>query len=246
MNRFIALLLGLLSSAAMAQERPATLMRLPHPAGVAMLVTPETGGDHPLVVILPDALGADSRDELYVDSLLARGIASLRVGLGADPDKPDGLVEPGASPEAIAPAVNWALLAGYADHRIAVLGFGLGGRAALAGAAGLPAVALYPGCAGLAMAEGGPSLVLQGADEAGDCAALPAPPSMSLHLLAGAGHAWDAPGAVWPSPGPVLPNPAGGDRLRSRTDPETTRAAAELVAAWIERRLLLDQRRAAK
>jgi dienelactone hydrolase len=239
MNRIAAFLLGFLATAAAAQERPAAFLRLPAPAGVAALVAPDAGADAPLVIVLPDALGADLRAELYIDSLLARGIATLRVGLGFDNETATPLFEPAASPEAVAPALEWARRAGFAEGRIAIMGFGLGGRAALAGARGLPAVALYPGCEGLTVPESGPALVLQGGDDAAGCADLPARPGLALQVLPGVGHAWDAPGAIWPSPGPLLPDPAGGEaRRRARTDAEATRDAAERVADWAEQ--LLD------
>jgi dienelactone hydrolase len=236
----------LLASGAAAQERPASFLRLPAPAGIAVLVTPDVGAEAPLVVILPDAIGADLRAELYVDSLLARGIATLRVGLGFDQETTTERVEPAASKAAIAPALGWAVQAGFAPHRVALLGFGLGGRAVLAGAEGLPAVALYPVCSGLHLAGGGPSLILQGADDAEACDTLALPHGVALTLLPDAGHAWDAPGAIWPSAGPVLSDPAGNGLRRARTDGETTRAAAELVAEWVELHLRPPVRSAAK
>jgi dienelactone hydrolase len=236
----------LLASGAAAQERPASFLRLPTPAGIAALVAPDDSAEAPLVIVLPDAIGADLRAELYVDSLLARGIATLRVGLGFDQETTTDRVEPAASPTAIAPALDWAMQAGFAPHRVALLGFGLGGRAVLAGAEGLPAVALYPVCSGLHLADGGPSLILQGADDAEACETLALPPGVTLMLLPNAGHAWDAPGAIWPSPGPVLPDPAGNGLRRARTDGETTRAAAELVADWAELHLHPQLRSAAR
>lgn len=226
----------LLAAPAAAGETPAELIRLPEPAGLARLVRPEAAGA-PLVVILPDALGEDGRAEAYVDSLLARGIATLALGLGEDADAPGGGEERAASPEAAAVARDWAGEAGFG--RPGVLGFGLGGRAALA--TGMPAVALYPGCAGLP-APGAPALVLQGADAALGCPV--PPPGLTLRLLAGAGHGWDAPGAIWPSPGPLLPDPAGGPRIRARADLEATLAAAEAAADWFEDGLLGGRRAA--
>jgi dienelactone hydrolase len=220
--RHALLPLLLLALPAAAQERPAALLDLPGPAGLARLVAPEAAGA-PLVILLPDALGEDGRSEAYVDSLLARGIATLALGLG---DEPDAAVPFG-------PARDWAVARGH--DAIGVLGFGLGGRIALAEAEGLPAAALYPGCRDLPAAEAGPALVLQGADAAAGCERLP--PGLTLRLLPGAGHGWDAPGAFWPSPGPLLPDPAGGPRLRARFDPDTTLTAAEAVADWFEHHL---------
>jgi dienelactone hydrolase len=151
-----------------------------------------------------------------VDSLLARGIAKLTLGLGDNLESPTAPVEPAAAPAATG-----------------VLGFGLGGRAALTGAEGVPAAALYPGCAGLPDASG-TVLILQGD------AACPTAPMASprLLLIPGAGHAWDAPGALWPSPGPLLPDPAGGPRLGARADHAVTLLAAEAIADWFEQRLV--------
>jgi dienelactone hydrolase len=125
------------------------------------------------------------------------------------------------------------------------MGFGLGGRAALAGAGGLPAVALYPGCANLPV-PGGPALVLQGAEEAATCGEVVAGTEMALRLLPGAGHGWDAPGAIWPSPGPLLPDPAGGPRRQARADHAVTLLAAEAAADWFEALLAHAPRSAAR
>jgi len=205
----------------------AEMIRLPEPAGLARLVRPQAAA--PLVVILPDALGDDGRAEPYVDSLLARGIATLTLGLGEAADAATTPTDPAAAPAAIAPALAWARATGFDAARLGVLGFGLGGRAALAGAEGVPAVALYPGCAVLPDATG-PALVLMGE------AACPSPPAtpLTLRLIPGAGHAWDAPGALWPSPGPALPDPAGGPRLPARADHAVTLLAAEAIADWFE------------
>ncbi len=234
-------LLLLLSATAAADESPAELLRLPEPSGLARLVRPEAPAA-PVVIMLPDALGDDGRAEPYVDSLLARGIATLALGLGEDTERPDGAVEPAAAPGAVAPARAWA--EGAAQGRVGVLGFGLGGRAALAGAAGLPVAALYPGCARLPQPKG-PAFVLQGAEAAEDCDALSGG-AITLLLLPGAGHGWDAPGAIWPSPGPLLPDPAGGPRLRARMDLDATLTAAEAVADWFEHWLFGGARSAAR
>jgi dienelactone hydrolase len=222
------LLLALLFATPAAAETPAALIRLAEPAGLARLVRPAGAGPVPLVVILPDALGDDGRAEPYVDSLLARGIASLALGLDDDAEA--------AAPAAVAPALDWARAAGFAPARIGLLGFGLGARAALGGAAGLPAVALYPGCAAL-HATTGPALVLQGADAAAGCGAVIASAGLALELIPGAGHGWDAPGALWPSPGPLLRDPAGGPRLAARADHAVTLHAAEMAAAWFAAQL---------
>ena len=224
---------------------PEELPRLPAPIGTARLVKPVGVADPPLVIMLPDALGEDGRSETYVGSLLARGIASLVLGLDEDLDANPAPVDPAASPAAVPVALAWARASGFMPEATGVLGFGLGGRAALAGAGGLPTVALYPGCAALPEPSG-PALVLQGGDAAASCGDIVASAGMALRLIPGAGHAWDAPGAIWPSPGPVLPDPAGGGLLRSRTDHDVTLQAAEAVADWFEATLLAGARRAAR
>jgi dienelactone hydrolase len=230
-----ALLLLLALAGPATAERPAALHRLPEPAGLARLVLPEGTVWGGLVILLPDALGEDGRSEPYVDSLLARGIATLALGLGQD-QAAGPAEDPAATPQAARTAIDWAETAGFAPSRIGLLGFGLGGRAALAAAGGLPAVALYPGCPGLAL-PGSPALVLVGEAAAAGCAALPVPPGVTLRLIPGAGHGWDAPGAMWPSPGPLLPDPAGGPRLRASADHAVTLLAAEAAADWFEAHL---------
>ena len=101
---------------------------------------------------------------------------------------------------------------------------------------------LYPGCTALPLPEAGPVLVLQGDDAGAGCSGLPARAGLTLRLLVGAGHAWDAPGAIWPSPGPVLPDPADPSaRLRARADLNATLVAAEALADWFEKALLARQ-----
>jgi len=224
-------ILALIAAPVLAQERPASLHRLLPPAGVAQLVLPDRldpdGLDPPLVILLPDALGADGREEPYRDSLAARGIATLLLGLGEDREVPVSEIEPAATPEAATEALDWARGQGFGA--IGLLGFGLGGRAALAAGRAEPVAALYPRCRGLP-APPGSALVIQGGTDRLGCEALPS--GVELHLLPDVGHAWDAPGAMWPSPGPVLPDPAGGARLRARADHLATLAAAEVAAAW--------------
>jgi dienelactone hydrolase len=225
-------------------ERPAELIPLPHPAGLARLVQPEGTDDAPLVILVPDALGEDGRSELYVDTLLARGIATLVLGLSEDEATSPDPVEPATHPDAIRPVVIWPRAAGFS--RVGLLGFGLGGRAVLVGAGGLLVAALYPGCAELSLLAGGPALVLQGDEERPRCARLDLPPGVALHLNANAGHGWDAPGALWPSPGPALPNPAGGARLRARVDLDVTLYAAETVGGWFGAVLVAGAGRASR
>jgi dienelactone hydrolase len=250
MPRHLALLL-LLAAAPAAAETPAELHRLAAPAGLGKLIRPDGVANPPLVVMLPDALGEDGRSEPYVGSLLARGIASLVLGLGADTEIGGPDTDPAADPAAVPPVLGWAAEAGFDAGRIGLMGFGLGGRAALAAAdaaAPMTAAALYPGCAALPVPAAAPALVLQGADAAAGCEALDGASRLTVRLLGGAGHGWDAPGAIWPTPGPVLPDPAmpGGPRLRARADLAVTLEAAETIAEWFEQRLSPDRMRAAR
>lgn|GEM_PF-3244216 len=234
------------ATTAVADERAAELVALPEPARLGRLVSPAPGSQMPLVIILPDALGEDGRSEPYVDSLLARGIATLVLGLGDDLETAPSPVEPAASPAAAALALAWAADAGFAAARIGLLGFGLGGRAAMATEAGLPVAALYPGCTDLPPRAAAPALVLQGGERARDCDVVAARGDVTVQVLHGAGHAWDALGAIWPSLGPVLPDPAGGGLLRAQTSLDATLAAAEAVADWFTTYLLTPQRSAAR
>lgn len=243
--RCIILPILALTLPAAAGETPAELVRLPEPAGLARLVRPVGAVAPPLVVVLPDAIGEDGRSEPYVDSLLARGIATLALGVGADPDTAQQQVEPAASAAGLAAALDWARAAGFDPGATGAMGFGLGGRAALAGSGGLPAVALYPGCANLPM-PASPALVQQGAEEAATCGEVIAGAEMALRLLPGAGHGWDAPGAIWPSLGPLLPDPAGGPRRQARADHAVTLLAAEAAADWFEALLAHAPRSAAR
>lgn len=230
LSRIVAFLLVLAAPA--AAQPAAELVRIGEPAGLGRLVRPEGVRDAPLVVLLPDALGDDGRSEPYVDSLLARGIASLVLGLEDDAAAKDG-PEPAAAPAALAPALAWALGTGIPAARIGVMGFGLGARAALEAAGALPAAALYPRCAGLA-AKPGRAVILQGEADAAGCGGLDLPAGVAFRLMRDAGHAWDAPGAIWPSPGPILPDPAGGARLQAHPDLPATLLAAEFLADWFQ------------
>jgi dienelactone hydrolase len=241
----LVVLLGLLAVPAAAQEIPAVLIRLPEPAALGRLVRPVAPGGTPIVIVLPDALGDDGRSEVYVDSLLARGIATLVLGVGEDIETPAAAVEPAADPGAVAPAVAWAALGGIAPAQIGVMGFGLGGRAALAAAPAHAVAALYPRCPGL-HAPAGPALIVQGALAAEGCDALGLPEGVSLIRLPGARHGWDVPGAIWPSPGPMVPDPAGGPRQRAVADLDVTLRAAELVADWFEEMLVGHALRASR
>jgi dienelactone hydrolase len=237
-------LLALLAAAPAAAEPVASLVALPDPLRTGRLVSPAGEVTPPLVILLPDALGADGREEPYVDSLLARGVASLVLGLGEDLDHPAvSQADPAASTGAVAIAIGWAVAAGYRAEAIGLMGFGAGGRAVLAGGAAAPALALYPGCRDLPL-PAAPALIVQGGLDAADCGTLR--PHLRLRLLPDAGHGWDAPGAIWPSPGPLLPDPIGEGFKRARADHAATLEAAELAADWFETFLQPSRARAAR
>lgn len=230
MRLALAALAIALPLAAQAAPPPEELLTLPEPAGVARLLRADLPAPgHPLVIILPDALGEDGRSEPYVDALLGRGIASLLLGLSEVADLP-GPESPRHGAASLARALEWAGAGGPTHARIALLGFGAGARAALAAAQGLPVVALYPRCPGLPIANG-PALVIQGALDSEGC-------GPEVTRLAGADHAWDATGALWPVSGPLLPDPAAPElRRRARPDGEATRQAAEATAQWLAAQL---------
>ncbi len=168
---------------------PFELPRLPMPAGIGQLVLP-AGVAHPLplVVTIPDAPGEDGRSEPYVELLAARGAAVLVLGLGEDADGSDPPAEPAASPEAVTTALAWAERDGRFDpRRIALVGFGAGGRAVLAAGSGRPAVALYPDCRDLLLPEAGPALVLHGGRII---------PLRSAHSFSGMHHLYDVAAPV--------------------------------------------------
>lgn len=224
-------------------DHPVFLLDVPAPIGVARLVMPAGASTPPLVIVLPDALGEDGRSEPYVGSLLARGIAVLSLGLGEDLDATPSPVEPAASPAAVGPAADWARGAGFGP--LGLLGFGLGGRAVLEAAEGLPAIALYPGCVGSFASAGGAALILEAATEAAACEGVTLPPGREMRLLAGAGPGWDVPGSVWPA-GLLLADPVHGGLRRVSPDLNVTLRAAEATADWFEERLFGGARAASR
>jgi dienelactone hydrolase len=236
--RRVLLLLLLLPAIARA-ETAAGWVRLPEPAGLGRLLRPADAVPGALVILLPDATGEDGRAEPYVEALAERRIATLVLGLGEDEDQPARPARDAAAhPEAAAAALAWAARRGFDAARLGLLGFGAGARAALAGPA--PAVALYPGCARLPPPAAPAALLVQGAEapDAAACLALDPPARAERRLLPGLGHGWDVPGALWPVRGPLLPDPAGPGRVQAVTDAQGTYAAASLVAAWLEQRLI--------
>jgi hypothetical protein len=219
------------------------------PAGLGRLVLPAMAATPlRLVVLLPDALGEDGRSEPYVEALTDQGIATLVLGVLDDAGAPLPPADPAGTPEAAAAALRWAM----ADERfqpdlVGFLGFGVGGRAALAAMQGRPSVALYPGCVGLALPETGPALILHGLDAPGAeaCMGLPRRPMVEITGLPGLGYGWDTPIGMSAHAGVLLPGAGGTARIRARPDPQATEAVAELVAlhlaaALVERQQLVE------
>lgn len=242
MARALLVVIACLLAFGAQAESPVLMLRLAEPAGVGRLLMPEdAGAATPLVILLPDALGEEIRTDPYVDSLLARGIASLTFGFDDGIEVAAAPRDAAASVEAAAIALAWARQAGVAPGRIGLIGFGAGGRAALLGGQGLPAAALYPGCAGLVLPGAGEAIILQGAAAAEGCASLSPPSGVTLRLLPGAGHGWDAQGFA-----PLLLDPAGSGRIRATPNHDVTLLAAEALADWFEARLAPHRRRAAR
>jgi dienelactone hydrolase len=231
----LALALSLAGAPAMAQPLPGTAEL---GAGVlASLVLPGPGAAAALVVLLPDAGGEQGRAEPYAEALARRGIASLVLGIeDQEGDRPSEAPAPGrdALDLARAWAAGQAPLLGGAG--IAIIGFGAGARVAL-GVSDAPVVALDPGCRGLHLTPAPRrALLVHGlsAPDAADCATIEGAERLPLP---GIGHGWDLPVVAAPG-GALLPDPSGAGRRRARPDPIATAAVAEVVAAWLEARLL--------
>lgn len=233
----LAMLGGLCLPAHQTRAEPVTLIQLPAAAGPGRLVRPERRAEIGLVILLPDMLGDDGRAEHYVDSLLARGIATLTLGLGEGNETRPPPRDPGSTPEAVTATLRWARQQGIATARIALAGFGIGGRAALLRAEGRPVAALYPRCNALDMPEEVEAMVIQGDADAEGCPAVAALPGVALRLIPGAGHGWDVPGGARPGAGVLVDDPAGSGRIRASTDHGATLIAAEALADWFESRL---------
>lgn len=144
---------------------------------LALLTRPEARGEVPAVILVPDGLGLDQRLSAIAERLEAEGWATLQVEL--DAVSTDGHTPPGpfllaAEAEANAAVGDLALAMqalsedpGINPNRIAVVGLGAGGRAALLAGSEVAMsreldifgprfaahAAFYPGCAAL-MAEG--------------------------------------------------------------------------------------------
>ena len=168
-----------------------------------MLVTPQPGRALPAVIVLPDELGLDGRTARLAEAMLMRGW----VGIEVDPEplSPDGAaVPPPPSPLRLGRMMRALHEALQTDERIdprriAVVGLGPGGRAAVHAALGdgrpgfAAHAALYPDCAALAAEQEMPPeapalLVLPGAEEReGACDGLGA----KVQRMPGATYGWD-------------------------------------------------------
>jgi dienelactone hydrolase len=228
-----ALMLGLLATPAAAGTP--SLHDLPAPVGTAQMLRPEGDRPMPLVVLLPDALGDEGRSAPYVEALARNGIASLVLGLGNRSERGDAATDPASSAMAAGVALTWAASRPeFAAGNIGVIGLGSGGRAALAAAeAGMPVVAVDPGCTGLALPEWTPAMVVFGraAPDANECLALEEPPAGVIRGMPGLGHGWDVRPELGPG-GALMPNPLGG-RRRATPNPAAAEAVAGQVAAWL-------------
>jgi hypothetical protein len=190
--------------------------------GALHIARPDLPHAPPLVVILPDRLGRDRRADVYVERLNAEGMATLEFDPG---DEDEAEPDPGRLAEALAAVVTESRLDA---RRMAFLGFGRGGRQALALAQGRHAAALYPGCPPSSAITAFPALILS---PGLPCAA--GAPGLAEHAYPGATHAWDYADGAWPESRQSLPAPEGGMRLPSRSDPQVTENAVGRVAAFL-------------
>lgn len=188
----------------------------------------------PVVFVLPDE-GWDARRMWpYLDHLSLFGLTVVE--LWPDDDRRFGLEEARA---AIASAAEEF---GLDPSRVALLGFGKGGRLALALAGpDRPVAALYPVCDGALGPDQGARVMVLHPDEASEtqaCAALVAgrPGARSGSASAGAGHGWDA--VIERNSGRILlPRPDGSNtgagRLPAHPDRFATFRAARAVSDFL-------------
>lgn len=226
----------------------------------------------PLVLILPDHLGLDARAAFHAQGLLEAGIGVVAIDLPAGPGEegwgrllPAAPHRPGAAGVMLDALVAELRRSAAAGRRIGVLGFGLGGEAALLAAqeaamAGAPMrlaahAALYPTCTGprlpalraaSAPTTGAPVLaIIPHAGGAGDmpggCVALfdgwedRRDGALALLPFDSLGYAFD----LWPAEALVpkpLPTAQAIDPLRF--DVLRTRLARDLVLRFFEDALL--------
>ncbi|WP_376087108.1 dienelactone hydrolase family protein [Roseomonas sp. CCTCC AB2023176] len=195
----------------------------------------------PVVILVHDEGGPDGRVGALAAWLGEQGFATLELDL-ASPDDEALPVPANAGPagrDLLDVLAAMAELEAVDQGRIALLGLGRGGRAALhalalsdlsTGPRPAAAVALYPGCRALAAegfalapGYGVPALILAAGADADDaaeaCAALrgTAPDRIALHVLPGAHYAWDADEMAGPSGVTAVPI-AGRGLVRVRAD----------------------------
>ncbi|GAA0583623.1 hypothetical protein GCM10009416_22560 [Craurococcus roseus] len=190
-----------------------------------------------MVFLLPDEVWDARRAWPYLDRLSSLGVAVVE--LWPDQDQRLTLADARA---AIAAATDEF---GIDPSRVALLGFGTGGRMALALAArDRPAVALYPACEGApALDRDARAMVLHPdeAREARACAALTAgrPGARADRASTGAGHAWDV--VVEQVDGRLLlPHPDDPNALSRRLPAYPDNWATFRAAQAVSRFLLAD------
>jgi dienelactone hydrolase len=253
----LALLLAApLGAAAVQPSQPATS---PAPNSDGLLTEPGRAfGATPrgVVIIAPDAVGRDGRAAPYVEAMHRHGFATLELVTADDPPKSlaDLDVAFVEARRRIAADPRLAALP------VALLGFGEGGRAALAWTGRLPVVALYPRCASvesLPLAESSvdraPLLLLHPGqdptDAAGACQRLVDGfgPGGFRHAYRDTTPGWDIP-PVGSIAGPTLQprdvaTYAGGQppmryraEYRQAVSMDAARRAAWFISAAFERR----------
>lgn len=188
----------------------------------------------PVVFVLPDEMWDTRRAWPYLDQLSLLGVTVVE--LWPEQDQRLGLAE---ARDAIASATDEF---GLDPTRVALLGFGTGGRLALALAApDRPAAALYPTCQGAPPPDRGARVMVLHPDEASEaraCAALTAgrPGARSGRPSAGAGHGWDVIGEQTDGrlllPHPDDPNTLSR-RLPAHTDNWATFRAVRAVSSFL-------------
>ncbi len=193
------------------------------------------GGPPPVVFVLPDEAWDPRRAHPYLDRLSLSGVAALELWPGDD--EGFGAAEAQAAIEAAVEELR------LDPSRVALLGFGAGGRLALALAGPRrPAAALYPACQGAPVPHAAARVMVLHPDEAPEakaCAELVGGPEAerSGPSSPGAGHGWDVVGEPLDRHETLLPHPgdarALGRRLRARPDAPATRRAVEAVARFV-------------
>jgi hypothetical protein len=207
---------------AMAGHAP--FLSTPYGSVSLLLPTDRGAGLHPVVLILSDRTGADGREKPYVDYLLEAGIAVLHLGVD----------DPGtAAPLLTLPwlrAIVLDIAPGRLDaSRIGILGFGGGGRTALAASAEVTVAALYPSCFGLVpLQRVAPTLLLHPDDPAETAACRRVSPRAAA--IRGATHGWDHGQALWEGGTAMLPHPDGSrTRIFARSEGWATQEAVARV-----------------